>query len=254
MVKRPLAPAASASYRSPVEVVRAPAPCSRTLEAVLAETSDGAFVVDPRGLILLWTRAAERLLGWSAREAVGLACCEVLAGADANGGRLCGQGCQALRVGRVEGDLHGIQMQTRTKAGPAVWLDITALETPASNGGRPLVVHLLRDVTARMEVLARIPRLSARFPGRAGLLSARERQILGMIAVGANTRTMAARLRVSSATIRNHVQSIFGKLGVHSRLEAVAWMHRQPGARPRAEMQAARIQEREMPAAPTEGR
>jgi DNA-binding NarL/FixJ family response regulator len=31
---------------------------------------------------------------------------------------------------------------------------------------------------------------------------------------------------VSSATIRNHVQNIFGKLGVHSRLEAVAYATR----------------------------
>ena len=36
------------------------------------------------------------------------------------------------------------------------------------------------------------------------------------------TREMADRLQVSRATIRNHVQSILGKLGVHSRLEAVA--------------------------------
>ena len=36
----------------------------------------------------------------------------------------------------------------------------------------------------------------------------------------------AKRLRVSQATIRNHVQNIFGKLGVHSRLEAVAHANR----------------------------
>jgi DNA-binding NarL/FixJ family response regulator len=33
---------------------------------------------------------------------------------------------------------------------------------------------------------------------------------------------MAGKLNVSPATVRNHVQNIFGKLGVHSRLEAVA--------------------------------
>jgi DNA-binding NarL/FixJ family response regulator len=31
---------------------------------------------------------------------------------------------------------------------------------------------------------------------------------------------------VSPATIRNHVQNILGKLGVHSRLEAVAYATR----------------------------
>jgi DNA-binding NarL/FixJ family response regulator len=43
---------------------------------------------------------------------------------------------------------------------------------------------------------------------------------------GLNTEHAARRLHVSSATIRNHVQNIFGKLGVHSRLEAVAYATR----------------------------
>ena len=43
---------------------------------------------------------------------------------------------------------------------------------------------------------------------------------------GANTRALATRLRLSPATVRNHVQNILEKLGVHSRLEAVAWMTR----------------------------
>ena len=39
---------------------------------------------------------------------------------------------------------------------------------------------------------------------------------------GASTRAMAERLHVSPATVRNHVQHILEKLGVHSRLEAAA--------------------------------
>jgi DNA-binding CsgD family transcriptional regulator len=39
---------------------------------------------------------------------------------------------------------------------------------------------------------------------------------------GLSTALTAERLHVSRATVRNHIQNIFGKLGVHSRLEAVA--------------------------------
>lgn len=226
IVKRSQPPATSGSSSSRVGVFRAASPCSRSLEEILAETGDGAFVVDPEGFIVLWNRAAERLLGWSAQEVVGLACWEALAGADGNGARLCDRGCQALRAGTAQRDVHRFEMQARTKGGEVVWLDITALETPMTSGGRPLVVHLFRDVTATIRSLELIPRQSAMLPGRADLLSAREFQVLGMMAVGANTRTIAVRLRVSPATIRNHAQSIFSKLGVHSRLEAVAWMHR----------------------------
>lgn len=43
------------------------------------------------------------------------------------------------------------------------------------------------------------------------------------MADGLSTSAAAERLHVSAATIRNHVQNILMKLGVHSRLEAVAF-------------------------------
>jgi hypothetical protein len=45
----------------------------------------------------------------------------------------------------------------------------------------------------------------------------------GRISLWNRARTLAERLHVSPATIRNHAQNIFAKLEVHSRLEAVAW-------------------------------
>lgn len=214
-----------ASRGSAAEIFPAASPCLRTLKQILADSADGAFVVDARGLIIFWNRAAERFLGWSEQEVIGLACCEALASVDINAFGLCGRDCRALTAGTVKGDAHRLEMQTRTKAGQAVWLDIIACETPTSRGGPSAVVHLFRDVTATMRALDLIPRASSPSRDRAGPLSARELQILGMMAAGANTRTMATRLGVAPATIRNHAQSIFSKLGVHSRLEAVAWMH-----------------------------
>jgi DNA-binding NarL/FixJ family response regulator len=53
-------------------------------------------------------------------------------------------------------------------------------------------------------------------------LSARELDVLQRLGDGESTGDIAAALFVSVNTIRNHVQSIMQKLGVHSRLEAVA--------------------------------
>jgi DNA-binding NarL/FixJ family response regulator len=58
-------------------------------------------------------------------------------------------------------------------------------------------------------------------------LTRRELEILRMIATGVSTRAAADKLHVSPATVRNHVQNILGKLGAHSRLEAVAMATRQ---------------------------
>ena len=56
-------------------------------------------------------------------------------------------------------------------------------------------------------------------------LTPRERQILRLLASGASTKRVAESLNVSETTVRNHVQNLFNKLGVHSRVECVAMAH-----------------------------
>ena len=53
-------------------------------------------------------------------------------------------------------------------------------------------------------------------------LTAREREVLALFAEGLGTEATAARLAISRVTVRNHSQRILAKLGVHSRLAAVA--------------------------------
>lgn len=57
---------------------------------------------------------------------------------------------------------------------------------------------------------------TAAFPG----LSARELDVLDMVALGLPNRAIADRLFLSEKTVRNHVSSILAKLGVASRHEA----------------------------------
>jgi DNA-binding NarL/FixJ family response regulator len=52
-------------------------------------------------------------------------------------------------------------------------------------------------------------------------LSAREWEILELLAGGASTSEMADRLFLSQVTVRRHISSILGKLGVSSREDAV---------------------------------
>jgi len=56
--------------------------------------------------------------------------------------------------------------------------------------------------------------------GRAGL-SAREIEVLSVMAEGGSDKEMAAKLFVSLNTVRKHTQNIIRKLGAHSKLEAV---------------------------------
>jgi DNA-binding CsgD family transcriptional regulator len=55
----------------------------------------------------------------------------------------------------------------------------------------------------------------------AGKLSAREREILRMLAAGATASEIARMLFLSRATVATHVRNAMVKLGAHTRIEAV---------------------------------
>jgi PAS domain S-box-containing protein len=203
------------------------------LDALLGLTADGVCAVNSDGKIAYWNRPAEKILGHSAREVVGRSCCEVFVGRDASGNRLCYKGCHVLTlVSRGEPVQH-FDMATRTKAGKPVWLDISILVVPGARPDVSTTVHLFRDVTASKEIEALVrERLIQGEPAAPAEgtplpeLTRREIEILRRLTGGASTRTMAAELHVSPATVRNHVQNILAKLGVHSRLEAAAYATR----------------------------
>jgi PAS domain S-box-containing protein len=58
-------------------------------------------------------------------------------------------------------------------------------------------------------------------------LTERQRQVLQLLGEGASTADMAAALRLSKETVRNHVADVLRALGAHSRLEAVVMAQEQ---------------------------
>ncbi len=56
-------------------------------------------------------------------------------------------------------------------------------------------------------------------------LTPRQLAVLRQLAQGHSTATIAERLGIATETVRNHVRGIIGRLGVHSRLEAVMRAH-----------------------------
>jgi DNA-binding NarL/FixJ family response regulator len=57
---------------------------------------------------------------------------------------------------------------------------------------------------------------------RLGRLTAREREVLSLLAQGGDNDSIAQVLVISPQTARTHIQNVLVKLGVHSRLEAAA--------------------------------
>jgi DNA-binding NarL/FixJ family response regulator len=94
----------------------------------------------------------------------------------------------------------------RAVAGGAAWFD------PA------VAPRLLEDYRRRV---APIGREAARLE----LLTERERDVLRLMARGATNQEIAATLYVAEATVKTHVGSIFGKLGVRDRPAAIVFAY-----------------------------
>ncbi|MFE9688746.1 response regulator [Micromonospora sp. NPDC005806] len=90
--------------------------------------------------------------------------------------------------------------------------------------GREELIHAVRTAARGEAVLS--PSVATRLLGQvrapADPLSARELEVLRLIADGATNREAAARLFISEATVKSHVLHIYTKLGVNDRAAAVA--------------------------------
>jgi DNA-binding NarL/FixJ family response regulator len=64
-------------------------------------------------------------------------------------------------------------------------------------------------------------------PKRGPSLSAREEEVLDLLARGLPNAEIAASLNVSENTVRFHLKNIYEKLNVTNRTEAVAWHFQQ---------------------------
>jgi DNA-binding NarL/FixJ family response regulator len=84
-----------------------------------------------------------------------------------------------------------------------------------------------RSIFARLGAapdLERIDRLSGRPTAATDAgLTARELEVLALVAAGHTNRQIAAALVISPHTVRRHLQNIFRKLGVSSRAAATAY-------------------------------
>jgi two-component system, NarL family, nitrate/nitrite response regulator NarL len=88
-----------------------------------------------------------------------------------------------------------------------------------------LVVQTLARVAAGRHVRRLVPLRAEGAEPVAPHLTAREQEVLALLATGASTTEMREHLDVSEHTVRTHVRSLMSKLGVHSRVEALRVAH-----------------------------
>lgn len=81
--------------------------------------------------------------------------------------------------------------------------------------------HLINAIAAGPE-----PPEPATAPRLPDGLTARENEVLGLIAEGLSNREIADRLHISETTIKSHINHLFTKTGVRDRAQAVSYAYR----------------------------
>ena len=83
--------------------------------------------------------------------------------------------------------------------------------------GRSVTGHLLEELAALSH------RRGPEAPQRLRRLTARERELVAIVAAGASNKEIAERLSIAERTVKAHLTSIFQKLGVSSRLHLAVY-------------------------------
>jgi PAS domain S-box-containing protein len=205
------------------------------LLAAFKRSGDGVYAVDSSQRIVYWSKSAERLLGRRAQQALGRFCYDVIAGGDRRGHPFCRQDCPVIQCSLKGRASENYEVVTRTAGGQSRWLSVSIVVLRGRGPKSTLTVHLIRDVTEKRRVEVRAERILAAVASaspepdsgvEAAPLTRRETEVLQLLACGLPNRDIASALGVSQTTVRNHIEHLLGKLGVHSKLEAVVYAAR----------------------------
>lgn len=184
-------------------------------------STDGMFLTDDRQRIVAWSSAAQRMLGFSADEAVGRTCYQVVMGREPDGHPVCGRNCPVTRNARRGRGTASYEVVAHCRDGGAKHLSNTVLVLDAGDDAFH-VVHLLKEADRAATVVRREPPTTvvADEP-MVETLTRRELEVLRHFAAGSTIDEIAELLSISVFTARNHIASVGRKLGARSRLEIV---------------------------------
>jgi DNA-binding CsgD family transcriptional regulator len=190
------------------------------LKELLTAGDPAAFATDSRDRVVFWNRGMGDLVGRQAEDAVGRRFWDALAGRDV----FRKGGYASFPVLASAGDGGGIQARA---------LNVTILKIAGVRPDLFTHIHILQPIAEGDHLVGVLTKLTKGNGGTTSSLRAtagqpappltpREAEILRHVASGLQNKEIALRLGLSPATVRNHVYSLIGKLGVHSKLEAAS--------------------------------
>jgi PAS domain S-box-containing protein len=169
-------------------------------------SGDALFTFESDLTIVSWNPAAEELTGVSADEAVGRYCWEVIGGDAEGGAHVCHQGCSTARLAREGWPVPCQLLHIKARKGKR---KVQVSTAAVDEGERRLLLHLMLPADPHS-------------PSVRESLTARQYEVLELLADGLPAKVIATRLGVAETTVRTHIRAILVELGTHSQLEAIA--------------------------------
>ncbi len=210
------------------------------LQALFDALSDGLLVTNDAGERTYSNAALDALVGGDARMPLHSAEPPAFLPSELH------ERYRGHRAAARRGDTLSLEWSIRSSSGQLVPVAVKTL--PVQRNGAPspvaylwLFVPLAGTADARVQALERAlqriahevdrvktgapePPQAARLPAE---LSARESEVVGMLLEGHRVAGVAEVLCVSPHTVRNHLKSVFRKLGVHSQAELIRFIREQ---------------------------
>lgn len=218
-------------------------------DARLILAGESLFATGRSLQVIAWSAGAERLLGFSASEALGKSCCQLISCDSGPEKPLCHHYFADVLNGSTKEPIPAFDCPMRTKSGRDVPVNVSTVLVSSERPEHTVLIHILRDLSHELETFDLLHRVASHaakltskrlhqggpplmrpaapaatneLGGMLPAITAREKEVLLLLAEGASTDALAGRLFISPRTARNHIQNLLAKLGVHSRLEAVA--------------------------------
>jgi DNA-binding CsgD family transcriptional regulator len=214
-----------------------------TLGDLLHSAVDGAYAIDANQRIIYWDPGCEELFGRTSNWVLGRPCCDVLCGKNpVTGASFCERDCSVAKMasGNASTAPNSFSIKSKDKNGKQMLLSVNIVLVPSPCKKGWVVMHLLNRSMAR-DVITSIDYAltagqpvtpAATFAASIGQdeeisrLTRREKEVLQLLSEGVSLSSIGKRLSISLTTVRNHMQHIQKRLGVHSQTEAVAYAYR----------------------------
>jgi DNA-binding CsgD family transcriptional regulator len=199
------------------------------LQDIFSQSADAVFAIDGTRRIVYQNRMLSEIVQPATPAPARRQCHEVLCGRAPDGQDFCHSECP-VGASLVNGQsVDNFDLMVPRSHNDLVHLNIGAMPVTSSALDGVAAIFVLRPIGiigTPASPAGDSMQSDDGAPDLGQALTRREQQILSLLTTGIDTQALAGKLNISYVTVRNHIQRIYQKLGIHSRAEAVSYAYR----------------------------